>query len=119
MILSGWKEIAQYLKCAVRSAQRWERLGLPVRRPYPGRRAAVIADSEDLDSWRRDNPFWRRNDLDILASVQRARQLRKQVKEARELLRSRMNALKNELADIHKKARTRSAPTRSERYKAS
>jgi hypothetical protein len=33
MILKGWKDIAKYLGCGVRTVQRWEKLGLPVRRP--------------------------------------------------------------------------------------
>ena len=37
MMLTSWKEIASHLNCAVRTAQRWERHGLPVRRPIPGR----------------------------------------------------------------------------------
>jgi len=38
MILSGWKEIASYLHCGVRTVQRWEMDGLPIRRPLPGKR---------------------------------------------------------------------------------
>jgi len=33
MILSGWKEIASYLHCGVRTVQRWEVDGLPIYRP--------------------------------------------------------------------------------------
>lgn len=34
-ILSGWKEIANYLRKGVRTVQRYEReLGLPIRRPF-------------------------------------------------------------------------------------
>jgi len=103
MILSGWKEIAQHLRCGVRSAQRREALGLPIKRPFPGRRSAVLAESEELDSWQRDSAFWKKQDWNILASVQRARELRAEVKQARELLRSRMNALRKELSEIRKK----------------
>jgi CheY-like chemotaxis protein len=56
MILKGWKDIAKYLGTGVRTAQRWELVGLPVRRPSPGRRAAVVALTEDLDSWLRSEP---------------------------------------------------------------
>ena len=38
MILSGWKEMAQYLRCSVRTAQRWQ--DLPVKRAYAGLQAA-------------------------------------------------------------------------------
>lgn len=110
MILSGWKEIAKHVGCSVRTAQRWEGSGLPTKRPIPGRRSAVMAESGDLDSWRRDNAFWRKQDLDILGSVHRARQLREEVKGARELLRTRMCGLRKELADIREKRRPKSPP---------
>lgn len=51
MILKGWKDIAKYLGCGVRTVQRWEKLSLPVRRPTKGKRAAVVALSEELDAW--------------------------------------------------------------------
>jgi hypothetical protein len=51
MILSGWKEIAGYLHCSVRTIQRWEAQGLPVHRPMPGARSHVIAHSDELDRW--------------------------------------------------------------------
>jgi len=50
MILKSWKEIADYLHCGVRTAQRWEReLGLPIRRP--GDRSVVLATTEELGEW--------------------------------------------------------------------
>lgn len=51
MLLNGWKEIAGYLKCGVRTVQRWEQLGLPVMRVRPGDRGPVMAHSENVDSW--------------------------------------------------------------------
>ena len=51
MILNGWKEIASYLGRGVRTVQRWEGFGLPVRRPVGGLRSSVITTSEDLDRW--------------------------------------------------------------------
>ena len=53
MILSGWKEIAQYTGRGVRTVQRWEHFGLPVRRPGGHLRSAVSATSEDIDTWLR------------------------------------------------------------------
>jgi hypothetical protein len=50
-LLNSWKEIATYLGRGVRTAQRWERYGLPVRRLAPGPRASVIADAHDIDTW--------------------------------------------------------------------
>lgn len=51
MILKGWKDIAKYLGCGLRTAQRWEALGLPVRRPGHRLRSAVVALTNDLDAW--------------------------------------------------------------------
>ncbi len=52
-ILNGWKEIADYLHRTSRSARRWERLGLPVRRISNGRRSPVVAFSHELEDWMR------------------------------------------------------------------
>ena len=52
MVLHGWKQIAQYLGCGIRTAQRWEsQCGLPVTRPRNHLRSPVLAQSEALDSW--------------------------------------------------------------------
>ncbi len=53
MVISSWKQIAKYLNCGVRTAQRWARSnGLPVhRRVQPNKRGPVLALSEDLDAW--------------------------------------------------------------------
>lgn len=51
MILNGWKEIARYLGRGVRTVQRWEEFGLPIRRPNGSRRSEVVAASEELDAW--------------------------------------------------------------------
>jgi hypothetical protein len=51
MILNGWKEIAHYLGRGIRTAQRWELFGLPVRRPSSRLRSAVSVRSEEIDSW--------------------------------------------------------------------
>lgn len=51
MILNGWKEIAAHLGRGVRTVQRWESLGLPIRRPKRKDRSAVVAFSEDVDHW--------------------------------------------------------------------
>ena len=49
--LNGWKEIGSYLGRVVRTAQRWETLGMPVHRPATKMRTAVIAFPHELDSW--------------------------------------------------------------------
>ena len=52
--LHSWKEIAAFLKCSVRSAQRWEcEEGLPVHRHDHRRRGTVYALSQEIDEWLR------------------------------------------------------------------
>jgi hypothetical protein len=56
-ILSGWKDIANYLGKAVRTVQRYEyELGLPVHRPAGRLRGSVIAAKSDLDAWAVSRP---------------------------------------------------------------
>jgi hypothetical protein len=50
-LLNGWKEIAHYVNRGKRTVQRWEQLGLPVRRPNQRRRSAVIAVPQEIDHW--------------------------------------------------------------------
>jgi hypothetical protein len=56
-ILSGWKEIAQYLGKGVRTAQRSaKQLGLPVRRVSGKHNGSVMTSKSDLNSWMRSSP---------------------------------------------------------------
>ena len=50
-LLQSWKEIANYLRRGVRTVQRWQGMGLPVRHLGHGRKAPVVADARDLDRW--------------------------------------------------------------------
>jgi len=50
-LLNTWKEIAAYLGRGVRTVQRWEAVGLPVRRLRSSRHAPVVADVRDIDNW--------------------------------------------------------------------
>ena len=50
-VLRGWKEISNYLRCSVRTAQRWESYGIPVHRCGTSLRAPVVAFPEELDQW--------------------------------------------------------------------
>jgi len=52
-LLSGWKEIAEHLHLNVRTAQRWERLGLPVRRVSGSPCSPVVALPDELEVWAR------------------------------------------------------------------
>lgn len=116
MILTSWKEIASHLNCAVRTAQRWEQHGLPVRRPIPGRRGYVTADAELLDSWLRDSAFWRLNDFVRLGEVQRSRALRAEAGHSRDLLRKNMASLRREAELLQHGVRlmqTRFSPTQN------
>jgi hypothetical protein len=52
MILSGWKEIARYFDCSVRTVQRWEvEALLPIIRVSAGPKSSVLAHSEELQAW--------------------------------------------------------------------
>jgi hypothetical protein len=57
-IVSGWKDIANYLGRGVRTVQRYEReLGLPVRRAAGKSTSIVIATKAELDSWVMASPI--------------------------------------------------------------
>ena len=66
-ILNGWKEIATFVGRGVRTVQRWESLGLPVRRPNGHLRSAVVAKSDELSSWLTSTP---RRELEIISELQ-------------------------------------------------
>ena len=56
--LSGWKEIAAYLRKGVRTVQRYERhMGLPVRRPAGKTQGSVLATRAELDKWMSAQPL--------------------------------------------------------------
>ena len=56
MVIMGWKNIARYLGCGVRTAQRWHSGSrLPVRRPSAGNKGPVIALSDEIDAWVRQS----------------------------------------------------------------
>jgi len=48
--LESWKEIAAHINRDARTARRWEKLGLPVRR-LPGTRPGVYALVSEIDAW--------------------------------------------------------------------
>lgn len=51
-VLTGWKDIAQYVRKGVRTIQRWEReFGFPVRRVSNGTHQTVLAVREEIDVW--------------------------------------------------------------------
>lgn len=57
-LLSGWKDIANYLGKGIRTVQRYEmELGLPVRRPAGKVRGSVLATRSELDAWIAASPM--------------------------------------------------------------
>jgi hypothetical protein len=55
-ILTSWREIAFYMGKSVRTMQRWEHLGLPVRRSSNlAHRASILAYPDELNSWAEDH----------------------------------------------------------------
>lgn len=51
-LLSSWKEIADYLKCDVRTCRRWELTrGLPIHRLDGGQKSRIFAYQRELDDW--------------------------------------------------------------------
>lgn len=64
--LTGWKEISTFLRRGVRTVQRWESLGLPIRRIKGGRLSSVFAFAEELDAWEKASPT---RFLDVMADL--------------------------------------------------
>lgn len=106
MILTGWKEISNHLRYGVRTIQRWERHGLPVRRVNDSQRSPVVADSDELDAWilhrRKLPPGAPQNLLDNFAH---ALELQREMKRNRRELQRRLQALRQGLAELRRKRR--------------
>lgn len=106
VILTGWKEISKYLRYGIRTVQRWERNGLPVKRVNKTPRSPVVADSEELDAW-----ILHRVELPPGAprktaqNLQRAKELRAKAQGIRKELQSRLEILKTTLAESRAKLR--------------
>jgi hypothetical protein len=50
--LTSWKEVAFYMGKGVRTVQRWERFGLPIRRPSSmSHKSSIIAYTDELNAW--------------------------------------------------------------------
>jgi hypothetical protein len=51
-VLASWKDIANYVGKGVRTVQRWElALDFPVRRSGDLKKSAVVAFTDEVDSW--------------------------------------------------------------------
>jgi hypothetical protein len=95
-IISGWKDIATYLKKGVRTVQRYEReLGLPVRRPAGKSHGSVIATKSELDGWIIASPIRETFRLPAV-SVEHAKSLSEFRCHVKELHR-----LREETAELH------------------
>jgi hypothetical protein len=60
VLLNGWKQVCDYLGCSRRTAQRWAKSGMPIRRVGAGSRGHIMAKPDDLDNWIRfgsNRPF--------------------------------------------------------------
>ena len=104
MILTGWKEISKHLRYGVRTVQRWESIGLPVRRVNNAAKSPVVADSEELDAWilhRSRIPTQAPQDL--VNNLRRAQELRRQIEQSRKEFQQRVQTFREQLADFREK----------------
>jgi hypothetical protein len=98
-ILSGWKDIANYLGKGVRTVQRYEgELRLPVRRPAGRARGSVVATKEEIDSWIAASPI-REHSKPEEADTRRVLSMETMKKRIEEMvrLRSQMSELRVDL----------------------
>jgi hypothetical protein len=100
-LLCGWKEISSYLHLTVRSAQRWEKAGLPVHRAYESRRSPVVASVQELDSWLRRKTTRARTHVSVLqpvlaAELEEAKSERRRVRRTTRRLLSSLSSLRTE-----------------------
>lgn len=114
-VLTGWKEIGQYMGKGVRTVQRWEQsFGLPIRRPPGANKRAILARPQDLDAWVAMNchtvypvadggtkPIITRTSLSC--ELETARILRRNVAESRAELRRAILLLRESIEDCHRR----------------
>jgi hypothetical protein len=110
MILSGWKEIASYLHCGVRTVQRWETSGLPVHRPAPRKRGHVIAHAEELDRWIRRKGSPKPEYSKVLASITHAKRLHRETHIRLLELSERVGRLRGEVAELYARRQHKTNP---------
>lgn len=110
MILNGWKEIANHLGRGVRTVQRWEQFGLPVRRPKGTDRSAVLALSEELDAWVKrcathvnGAPDFHEGMDRLTFKVQRIQELMQQVRAERQELSERTRQLRSGMQELRQR----------------
>jgi hypothetical protein len=112
-ILSGWKDIANYLGKGVRTVQRYEgELRLPVRRPAGRARGSVVATKEEIDSWIASSPIREHSKLEggdtrpvlsietMKKRIEEMSRLRAQMKELRANLQGSLYALSESVRSL-------------------
>lgn len=114
-VLSGWKDIANYLGKGVRTVQRYEReLALPVRRPAGRSAGSVVATRAELDAWICASPIRETFDrtkppavsqyADSTAALREGiaemKRLRDQLMALRTELKSELHALRNNVGTL-------------------
>jgi hypothetical protein len=113
-ILSGWKEIANYMGKGVRTVQRYERLfGLPVRRPAGKACGSVVATKAEIDAWVGASPIREGLQLvrpatefsattwsNVQAGLAKMRELAQQMQELRTELRSSVILLRQTISNV-------------------
>lgn len=100
MILTGWKEISEHLRYGVRTVQRWEHNGLPVKRVTKSPHSPVVADSGELDAWilhRIQLPTG--TSRKIAGNLQRAQELQRESQEIQKELRRRLDVLRKTVVE--------------------
>jgi hypothetical protein len=88
-ILSGWKDIAKYLRRGIRTVQRWEReYDFPVRRTHVGPKSTVLAVPAEIDAWVRARDFQKNahGRTERMLLLQSLKELRAENQELRRLL---------------------------------
>jgi len=106
-VLSGWKDIANYLGKGVRTVQRYEsELKLPVHRPSGKPRGSVLATKTELDQWILASPTGKISTPPAKKPATRSkhseRSLRKALYEM-EILIDEAKQLRSELTKTHQK----------------
>ena len=99
-ILSGWKDIANYLGKGVRTVQRYEgELRLPVRRPAGRARGSVVATTTELDAWVAASPVREEFPMTVCADSGSRTPLAEMARNIQELrvLRTQMKTLRAEV----------------------
>lgn len=98
--LTSWKEIAAHLGKGVRTVQRYEALGLPVRRPA-NRSGVVLAFPIELDTWARQrtmHSFGNASKPRHSNELAHLRRLRQELRESRLALQRTLHELVNTCA---------------------